>query len=343
MFIEFTVGNFKSFRDKTTFSMVAANLTSENEELDSDNVIPVKKDLSLLKTSAIYGANASGKSNFGVALRFMRDFVLNSSRETFADAEIAVEPFLLDRKTLNEPSFFEIVFLLDGTQYRYGFEVDKSHVVSEWLFRAKARETTLFTREENDIQVKAAFKEGQGLQARTRPNALFLSVLAQFDGDAANQIRRWFGTLEIETGLQDENMRGYTLQCLRNPKQKNDIVAFLKTLDLDIDDVQASEPPPIEAVLSSLPSEEVQQIVDRLRKIIYTVHRFGEGKKDIALFDLDQHESQGTRKLVALAGPLSSILANGQTIFIDELDARLHPLVTRRIIEIVPLASNKSA
>ena len=173
MLIEFTVGNFKSFRDKTTFSMIAANLTSDNPALDQANVIPIKKDLRLLKSAAVYGANASGKSNLGTALWFMRHLTLNSSREAFTPAELGLEPFLLDRESRGRLSFFEVVFLLDGMQYRYGFEVDRTRIISEWLFRAKTKEVALFVREGQEIDAKRAFKEGKGLEVRTRQGALF--------------------------------------------------------------------------------------------------------------------------------------------------------------------------
>ena len=110
MLTEFTVGNFKSFRDKTTFSMIAANLTSEDPALDTSNVIPVSKNLSLLKSAAVYGANASGKSNLGIALRFMRDMIVMSAREDVTPTEAGLEPFLLGRESRTRPSFFEMVF-----------------------------------------------------------------------------------------------------------------------------------------------------------------------------------------------------------------------------------------
>lgn len=345
MLIEFTVGNFKSFRDKTTFSMIAANLTSDDPALDRDNVIPVRKDLRLLKSAAVYGANASGKSNLGVALRFVRDFVLKSSRETFANAAISVEPFLLDKKRRNQPSFFELVFLLDATQYRYGFEVDKSHVVSEWLFRAKMKKSCLFRREGQKIEIKVSFKEGQGLQDKTRSNALFLSVVAQFNGKNAGQLREWFHTLVVETGLQDDKFREYTLESLRDPEQQPHIVSFVQALDLSVDNIMAAKPPLADDLPESLPSEVRQRIIQDVGGIIFTTHRYGDEPEDFEVFNLDQHELQGTRKLIAMAGPLHSILANGQTMFVDELDARLHPLMTRRIIELFhsPLTNPKGA
>ncbi len=325
MLIEFTIGNFKSFRDKTTFSMIAANLTSDDPALDRDNVIPIKKDLRLLKSAAVYGANASGKSNLGVALRFMRQFVLNSAREAVTITELGLEPFLLDRETRQQPSFFEVVFLMDSIQHRYGFEIDKSHVVSEWLFHVpKTKEVSLFVREGQEISVRTGFKEGKGLEMRTRPEALFLSVAALFNGKSSGQIQDWLDSLAVTTGLQDDDFRAHTLEQLNDPELRRQIVGLIQDLDFGIDDLLVH------------------------KEQIYTTHYLRQppaGVKDVVSMGVDTHASQGTRKLIAMAGPLHSVLANGQTMFIDELDARLHPLLTRRIIELFhsPLTNPKGA
>ena len=134
MLIQFRVANFRSFNDPVTFSMVAANISAQDKHVDQNNVYQVDKDLNLLKTTAIYGANASGKSNLIAALRFMKEFVLNSSKESQAAEAIPVEPFRLSTTTMGKPALFEVVFLVDGTKYRYGFEVNLQQVVSEWLF-----------------------------------------------------------------------------------------------------------------------------------------------------------------------------------------------------------------
>jgi len=314
MLIEFTIGNFKSFRDKTTFSMIAANLKSDDIVLDEDNVVPVKKDLRLLKSVAVYGANASGKSNLGLALRFMRDFVLDSAREASTPAGFGLEPFLLNWETPEQPSFFEMVFLLDGVQFRYGFESDESHVISEWLFHVpKTKEVSLFVREGQEISVRTGFKEGKGLEARTRPEALFLSVLALFNGAVSNQIQDWFDSLAVTTGLQDDDFRTNTLEQLNDPELRRQIVGLIQDLDFGIDDLLVHK----EQIYTS-----------------YYLRRPPADPKDAVTMGLDTHASQGTRKMVAMAGPLRAVLANGQTMFVDELDARLHPLMTRRIIEL---------
>lgn len=325
MLIEFTVGNFKSFRDKTTFSMIAANLTSNDPAVDLNNVISVKKDLRLLKSAAVYGANASGKSNLGLALAFMRRFVLDSAREASTPDVLGLESFLLDIRAIGKPSFFEVVFLINGIQYRYGFEVDQSHVLSEWLFHVpRTKEVALFTREEQVIVSKTGFKEGKGLEARTRPEALYLSVGALFNGITSRQVQQWLASFTITTGLQDGESRAETFQCLRDPKQRRQIIELIQELDFGIDDIVTDD--------------------QSIHAIHYLQSQPGGGVGVVSL-DIETHGSQGTRKLIAMAGPLLSILAHGQVMFVDELDARLHPLMTRRIVELFhsPLTNPKGA
>ena len=338
MLIEFTVGNFKSFRDKTTFSMIAANLTSEDPALDTGNVIPISKNLSLLKIAAVYGANASGKSNLGIALRFMRDFVHASAREKVMPAEVGLEPFFLDYATRTQPSFFEMVFLLEGRQYRYGFEVDKAQVVSEWLFHVpKIKEAVLFIRKGQEFDVRSGFKEGKGLEIRTRKEALFLSVTTLFNGAVSQKLQDWMKDFAMETGLQDDNFREFTLKCLHDPEHKDVILQFIGNLDLGVEEVEVMELPVLKRMSQEWPDETKNEIVDELASAIFVTHRImgsPETPDDFMHFNLDSNESQGTRKLISMAGPLWSILHHGHVLFVDELDARLHPLMTRRIIEL---------
>ena len=156
MLIEFSVGNFRSFKEPVTFSMVAASLQSQDKAVDENSTFGVGDKLRLLKSAAIYGANASGKSNLAKAMQFIQRFVLNSSKDMQADEPIEIDIFRLSESTLNEPSFFQIVFLQDGIQYRYGFELTAERVVAEWLFRAAAtKEANLFQRDEDGIRTNA--------------------------------------------------------------------------------------------------------------------------------------------------------------------------------------------
>lgn len=134
MLIEFSVGNYLSFKETVTFSLVASKVVSYYEELDENNVFNFDDELKLVKSAAVYGANASGKSNLIKAMGFMTRFILTSFKETQVGDEIDVKEFKLNTQTVDKPSFFEIVFILDQTIYRYGFEVNKERVISEWLF-----------------------------------------------------------------------------------------------------------------------------------------------------------------------------------------------------------------
>ena len=192
MLIEFSVGNYRSFKEKVTFSMVATNLVAKDKNLDENNVFAVNEDLTLLKSAAIYGANASGKSNLAKALVFMKKFMIDSSRETQSVDKIKVEPFRLSTETEKEPSFFELVFRVDNVQYRYGFEANQERVVSEWLFYVpQTRETKLFERKLSTITISNKKYTAEGLQDKTRNNSLFLSVSAQFNVKIAEKILEW--------------------------------------------------------------------------------------------------------------------------------------------------------
>jgi uncharacterized protein len=342
MLLEFSVANYRSFKDRVTFSMVAANLVSKEKSIDVNNTFEVDEELKLLKTAAIYGANASGKSNLAKALRFMKWFMVNSSKETQSTDEINVEPFRLSTVTEGQPSYFELAFLMNGRKYRYGFEVTQERVISEWLFYVPSvRETTLFERQLGSIKSSRVYN-ADGVQQRTRSNALFLSVSAQFNVEIAERILEWItDKLNIISGLHDGAYLNYTVKCFVTNKNKNDIVQLIKKLDLGISEIQVEQE---DFTIDSLPDE----MPDEIKKLIV---RAGEGKatsigishrkfdadgnhKSIEEFDLENHESEGTKKAFALAGPLITALKEGDILIIDEFDARLHPLISLAIVRL---------
>jgi AAA15 family ATPase/GTPase len=343
MLIEFSVGNYKSFKEIVTFSMAASTITAKDKEIDEKNVFSIDDELSLLKSASVYGANASGKSNLATAFSFMKNFVLNSSKETQVAEEIDVEEFRLSADTVGEPSFFQIVFLLDGNKFRYGFEVNKQRVVSEWLFYVpNTREAKLFVRELDDISLSKAFKEGRGIKNKTRENALFLSVVAQFNGEIAQKILLWFSKkFNVISGLEDTGYLHYTIRSFDTNQYKDDILRLVKKLDLGIDDILVEK---TRLTTESFPKEipeELSKLIlnspEAALMAIRTVHRKYDAEGNLTspeIFDMDSHESEGTKKLFALAGPLVDTLKNGKVLLIDELDARLHPLITNAIIEL---------
>jgi uncharacterized protein len=338
MLIQFSVGNYKSFKDIVTFSMVAANLTSKNNELDSSNIFNYKKSMNLVKTAAVYGSNASGKSNLIKAFRFMRNIVINSSKETQANEDIEVQNFKLCSSTEKKPSYFEAIFVIEEVRYRYGFTLDKHSIKSEWLYRAKARETNLFIRENDQIVPSGSFSEGKSLESKTRENALYLSVCAQWNGELSTLLLKWFKDCGVISGLNDFGYRPFTMKQLENDENKDKILRFVKEFDLGISGLNVERS---SVTLESLPKDFPEQLKTLLvekggeKTTVSTTHKkYNENSEYIGdvLFDLDEHESDGTQKAFSLAGPLLDILDRGLVLFIDELDARFHPIITQAIV-----------
>jgi uncharacterized protein len=345
MLIEFSVGNYRSFKEKVTFSMVAANLVSQDKDLDTNNVFAVDKELSLVKSAAIYGANASGKSNLAKALQFMKWFMVNSSKETQSTEAIGVERFRLSTETDNQPSFFEIVFLLDGQQHRYGFTADREKVVSEWLYYVpKTRETKLFDRQEDKFDIAKVYK-ADGIAAKTRNNALFLSVSAQFNVDKSETILNLITyQINLVSGLDDVGLLAYTINCLLEKENHDEIIKLVKRLDLGIAEVEVHQLDPrdilrFDDVPEAMQHELKKMLVKSNTKLnsISTMHqKFDRNGEQVLLeeFDLSSEESDGTQKIFALASLIVNTLKHSKILIIDEFDARLHPLMSRSIVEL---------
>jgi uncharacterized protein len=327
MLIEFKVGNYLSFKDVVTFSMVAANMKQH-----ADTHVFEANGYELLKSSAIYGANASGKSNLFKAMGFAKKFIISSSKDTQAKEEIEVEKFALSTETDNEPSLFEFTFLTDGFKYRYGFRANKDVIVDEWLFQSKkVKEKMLFERHHQNIKVPEYFAEGKGLETKTRKNALFLSVVAQFNGPIAESIIEWLGGFFALSGLDEHTP--ITVFLLKNNKLRSKFLDILKIADLAIEDFKI-----IYKELNTL-SKEVQLRLEKIsteKKIelfpeIKTIHnKFNDNNElnSTIEFDLKQNESKGTQNLFSILGYILFALDNGLILFIDEFDVNLHPLIT---------------
>ncbi len=345
MLIEFSITNYLSIRDRATLSMVASNDTS----LEDSNVITAKKHR-LVRSAVLYGANASGKSNVLSGLHFIRQMVMTSSKDTQANEEIDTGPFLLSIECENKPSTFEIVFLHAETLYRYGFQADRKRIHAEWLFsRPSTKEATLFEREASEIRVNAErFKEGKGLEERTRENTLFLSVCAQFNGEIATSLLGWFQNLRMLQGFAPMGMFAVTLERLKEPGCKSRVLELTQIADPGITDYDLRQK---NLTPQDLPKEMPEQLKRDIIKDspmlveLKTAHRkMDAANQDMGavLFDLDANESAGTQKMVKLTGPLLDTLENGRLLVVDELDARMHPLLTRMIVSLFNSPANRS-
>jgi len=304
----------------------------------------------LLKSAAIYGPNAGGKSNFLAAMVQFRNWATNSSKNAQAGEPIPVAPFRLHTETETAPTFLEAVFLHKGSRYRYGFEATSEAVISEWLFAQKEsiRETRMFTREREKIDVSESFKEGKGLESRTRPNALFLSVVAQFNGAIAAEIMIWMDRFRNVPDLGDVNFIRYTANRLKDKEYARLIHELARKADIGIERLQTQELAP-EAAVRLLPKATPDNLRHGLLSgelsafTIKTYHRkFGPKEELLAPveFDLKLDESAGTQRFLALTGPFLFTLKHGTTLFVDEFEARLHPSLTKALVSLFNSSAN---
>ena len=345
MLIEFSVTNFLSFKNRATFSMVASN----DDTMEESNVIATEKHR-LVRSAVVCGANASGKSNLLAALNLMRLMVLTSSKDTQANEEIDVDPFLLSTECDGKPSQFEVVFLQGGTLYRYGFQADRKRVHAEWLFsRPSTKEATYFEREGKSIVVNGdRFKEGKGLEERTRENALFLSVCAQFNGEVATGLLKWFQNLRTMQGFAQMGYAAETIARLKAPEDRARVLELAKVADPGITDFELKRKKlTIQDLPKEMPDEIKKDIIkgDPVIVELKTTHRKVDGEnKDVGevIFDLEVDESGGTQKLVKLTEPILDTLETGKVLVVDELDSRMHPLLTRLIVSLFNSPTNRA-
>jgi len=348
---EFSFGNFRSFKDIQTLNLSAAKIKSKNKNIDFENVIDQENinGHKFLKSKAIYGANASGKSNiikaFITFIRIIRTSVKDEKILNFID------PFRLSTETENEPSFFQIIFWHKNIKYRYGFELNDESISAEWLYaKPSKRELPFFIRENQEVievdktnfsegfKLMSLFKEDSGENEIFRNNSLFLSSLASLGlGKISKELVNSLASIFVISGLGHNGMYAYAGDSLSDGKKKKYIIDFLKYGDIGIEDIDTVE----------LSSEDLQENVDEETK-----KEFGKDKKlkllislrkkfdknldfeDNESFSFRIHESEGTQKLFELSPFIYEALKEKRPIIIDEFDARFHPLLTKNILEL---------
>ncbi len=345
MLLQFSVNNFRSIKDTVTFSM---NTASNKESEHSFQV----RDTHLLNSAVIYGANASGKSNLLRAMSFMGGLVLNKLKITQSTDKLPHEPFRLSTETEKASSYFEIVFFLENTKYRYGFEADSTTVYAEWLFSDESgKEARLFERDsEQNLHYinKQKFKEGIGL--KVPDNQLFIWKCDQNDGDISKKILQWFVRFNCIDGLENEGYVNFALTQMADSGAKAELLKLVKTADLGIEEIAVGQKDVTSAATQhfmndpSISKEAKQKMLHEVNngasawiESLQSLHKkFNAENQEIGsvLFELDEDESQGTKKFFALSAPILDTLESGGVLLIDELDASLHPMLTECFIKL---------
>ncbi len=345
MLLQFSIKNFKTFKDKATLSLIASNYDKDTRE-DENVYMEEKFGIRLLKSAVIFGANASGKTNLLGALAFMRSFVINSSKESQKGEKINVQPFRLNEETESEPSEFEVIFIVNKEQYRYGFEATQQKIISEWLYhKPKTKEIELFYREGNNFEIhERNFAKGGTIakQGFVRDNALLISVAAQFNEKTATIVIDWFKKTQTISGLHERGYQGFTLNKIEDLAYKTKILELLKVADFGIQDIKIQK---FDA--DNLPKGMPENIKETIAKkfelkdiefidVLTTHKKYDSSKKVISNvnFLLDDDESSGTQKFFALSGPILDVIEKGRTLIVDELDSKLHPNLVCKMVSL---------
>jgi len=338
MLIEFSVTNYRSINECQTLSLVASE-DVDNFRESHTFAAPNSKDLHLLKSTAIYGPNASGKSNLVRALKTLQNIVINSASRMQEGDEFDVQSFLLEYEIEQAPfrmvfpngiTEFNILFIQNSIRYEYGVCLYKTHVIEEWLIAyPKQRSQTWFTRKHNienkdlnpsDRGYEWSFPslkgEKQRIKALVRPNSLFLSHAAQNNHPQLLEVFNWFKTnLNVITTLDSKKKhREYTAhKCISDQDFKKKIVDLLNQSNNEISNINFKD-----------------------ERISFAYRPYKKGTPSRNAFSLSwsiDDESDGTQRLFELGGVWIEALQDGKVIAIDELERSLHPTLARSLVE----------
>ena len=342
MLVEFRIKNFCSLRDEQVLSLVATKdktLQDSNTQATGISAAP-----NVLRSVVIYGANASGKSNLIKALQYMRGVVTESATAIAPSQIFGVQPFRLDSDSANQSSEFEVTFLLDGVRYQYGFAMTAQRVVGEHLLVYKAfKPQKWFTRRFDIDTGKDIYEFGSGLkgpknlwEGATRPNALFLSMAVQLNSIDLRPVFEWFSNQLVIFNEQSQLNPQVSIQMLKHAQGRKDICNFLTNADLSLSDIEVeTRTVPGQSVHLDLLVGKTEVRVENIEEHKVRFHHVT--KHGTAVFDLLE-ESNGTRNLLFLAGPVLNILRKGLTLIIDELDTSLHTLLVRELVRLFHLS-----
>jgi AAA15 family ATPase/GTPase len=338
MLIQFNFKNFKSFRDEVSLDLSATKISEH-----SDNVVEIAND-KLLKVAVIYGANASGKSNVYEAFEFMRYYVVesfkfggeNESRQKKDSDYVRVSPFLFDGKSKNEESVFEVFFVdhseNTGRTYQYGFALRNDEVEEEWLYsKAKTARHSykpiFYRKAGEEIEVDGLPTNAiENIKVALEKETLIVSLGAKLKIAKLKKVRDWFlNNAVVDFGDPAENLfRSMTIpeEFADNGEIQSNIVRYFESFDGAIRDFR------VEKLRNEGQNEGLKEAIG-----VYEIDAFHKmaDKNEYASIPL-KDESSGTLKMFALYPPLKAVLDNGGILFVDELNARLHPLLVRNII-----------
>ena len=335
MLIQFSARNYKSFKDTLTLDL----FTKKQEAVSA---IYTEADSNIYSSAVFYGANGSGKSNILKAFAMMRRLVLNEDKIIQSTDVLPINQFRLSSESEDDTTSFDICFVHNGKKYKYGFEYDSTCVYSEYLYIYESvRRTTVFEYDvdENNGKIKAPqFKDLQNL--KHLKNSLFLVEADRNDNSEAKNVLQWFNSCRFIEYSSRMPLNPTYWNNLSKPGIKELFQTFITSADFGIKDI-FQEVKPVSDVYNKLPNLPADAIVEEVT--VKTLHpKYDENNNPVSdvPFNLFDDESLGTQKYFHVIRPVIDALQRGSALFLDELDASLHPILTRKIVE---LFNNKDA
>ncbi|HCM26951.1 MAG TPA: ATP-binding protein [Treponema sp.] len=358
MLIEFRVANFRSIREEQVLSLVASRADKDLSESLIKADYPGMANTDYLRGAALYGHNASGKTNLLLAFEFLADLVKNSAVGLMPGEATGAEPFKLDDSSSAEPCRFEVSFIASGVRYLFGAAVTSERVVEEFLVSYPKGLPQKWYRRTYDPNTRAYawdkpssfFRADESLRPKVRENSLFLSVGPQFNDSQLTPVFQWFNNhvrflkLSCDSALHPL----YTAKRLSSGKGTRGIMNLLRSADIAIIEAVVSERDvDLIGLREQLPPKVFADLTnDANKKISLEValsHQAGDHPP--VQLNFAKEESAGTRRYFALAGPWMDILENGVLVFIDEIETSLHPLLVKELVRLIqdPAANPKGA
>ena len=318
MLIQFSVENYLSIKDKVVLALLASRDNEHPEHLILDG------SKNYLKSAVIYGANASGKSNVLNAFWFMVNYVLTSHNQQVHKA-IERSPFKFDKETPARPSSFEVIFTANGIRYAYGFSVTDKAVVEEYLYYyPNGRQALIFERKDTtDFRFTVDIDEQNTLKDRTSANKLYLSVASNWSYAKVIPVLEWFASCQIITKNSVADAYGLEAEQLKDDDYRRVIASMLRVADFGIQSLQVRDSDPI-------PSQHSDIFTN-----IDAVHTVQDIEGNTSSYTLNMtEESDGTNSYFKLIGIVKKALDQGTLLVADEMDAHLHPLLTKHLVSL---------
>ncbi len=346
MIIDFTIKNYRSFKEASSLSLLAEPLKNDGIAISTtafgDNILPV---------SGIFGQNAGGKSNVIKALVYTVSSILNANPTNFPiNKHPLLQPFLLNTNSSKEPMHFEISLWDKDTvsQYNYGFEVDGSGVVSEWLElidkpQKNRRSRLIFERSGNVFTFDKTVKNDiEPLAKRVLSTALAVNVFGNLAEQYSHRLLELVSNqIKLIEGTDTNSLLSYALdRCFSDKRLQAQVIDFIKKSDIDITDVSIDRSQMSVAELPAGIPEELMTMMANGSGFNYQIRsqhsiydNDGNKLEGSRVFNFGE-ESLGTQKIFALAVILLDALNNGETVVFDELGSSLHPFLTKKIVEL---------